>query len=195
MTRARRASRPRFRLLPTVLLTLAILRVPTVVYAWGRSSSSFDIAHVRVAGTHLVPEKRALRLLRQRLRRPQPLHGDRRRRAQDARAALASSPARPSTATSRTRCAVTITEYEPAAYALAGDRWYVVDDDGYVICTAAEAAEQLAPGSRPTTPSASPTRELRRRPRRPLAAAAAPDARARPPATADRAGRLRPRAR
>ena len=63
MTRARRASRPRFRLLPTVLLTLAILGVPTVVYAWGRSSSSFDIATVRVAGTHLVPDKRALRLL------------------------------------------------------------------------------------------------------------------------------------
>ena len=64
MTRARGASRPRFRLLPTVLLTLAILGVPTVVYAWGRSSSSFDIVHVRVAGTHLVPDKRALRLLR-----------------------------------------------------------------------------------------------------------------------------------
>ena len=63
MTRARRASRPRFRLLPTVLLTLAILGVPTVVYAWGRSSSSFDIAKVRVAGARLVPDKRALRLL------------------------------------------------------------------------------------------------------------------------------------
>ncbi len=65
MTRARRASRPRFRLLPTVLLTLAILGLPTVVYAWGRSSSSFDITSVRVAGTRLVPEKKALRLLRQ----------------------------------------------------------------------------------------------------------------------------------
>ena len=65
MTRARRASRPRFRLLPTVLLTLAILGVPTVVYAWGRNSSSFDIQTVTVAGAHLVPDKRALKLLRQ----------------------------------------------------------------------------------------------------------------------------------
>ena len=65
MTRARRASRPRFRLLPTVLLTLAILGLPTVVYAWGRNSSSFDITSVRVAGARLVPEKKALRLLRQ----------------------------------------------------------------------------------------------------------------------------------
>ena len=87
MTRARRASRPRFRLLPTVLLTLAILGVPTVVYAWGRSSSSFDIVHVRVTGTRLVPDKRALRLLTRDYVGAQPLHGDGRRRAQDARAA------------------------------------------------------------------------------------------------------------
>ena len=69
MTRARGASRPRFRLLPTVLLTLAILAVPTVVYAWGRSSSSFDISTVKVSGTHLVPAKKTLRLLREDLHR------------------------------------------------------------------------------------------------------------------------------
>ncbi len=42
------SSRPRFRLLPTVLLTAAILAVPTVVYAWGRSSASFAIHTITV---------------------------------------------------------------------------------------------------------------------------------------------------
>ena len=58
---------------------------------------------------------------------------------------------------------MTVTEYEPAAYALAGDRWYVLDESGYVICTAAEAAGQLATAGKPApgasasaSPSASP---------------------------------------
>ncbi len=29
---------------------------------------------------------------------------------------------------------VTVTEYEPALYAYAGKRWYVVGTDGHVIC-------------------------------------------------------------
>ena len=65
MTRARRASRPRFRLLPTVLLTLAILGVPTVVYAWGRNSSSFDIKHRDASPARTsCRDKRACKLLR-----------------------------------------------------------------------------------------------------------------------------------
>ena len=87
MTRARRASRPRFRLLPTVLLTLAILGLPTVVYAWGRSSSSFDIAH-RPGGRHAPrPREEGAAAAAPGLRRAQPVHRHRRRRAQDARAA------------------------------------------------------------------------------------------------------------
>ena len=142
MTRARRASRPRFRLLPTLLLTLAILGVPTVVYAWGRSSSSFDIAHVRVAGTHLVRDKRALRLLT----REYAGHnlftvtgGDVRKTLAPLRLVADATVDRDFPDT----LSVTVTEYEPAAYALAGDRWYVLDESGYVICTAAEAADQL----------------------------------------------------
>ena len=102
MTRARGASRPRFRLLPTVLLTLAILGLPTVVYAWGRSSSSFDITTVEVAGTRLVPEKRALRLLRRDYAGHNLFTVTGRRRAHDPRDRSASSPASPSTATSPT---------------------------------------------------------------------------------------------
>ena len=143
MTRARRASRPRFRLLPTVLLTLAILAVPTAVYAWGRSSSSFDITAIDVAGTHLVPEKRALRLLREEYvgRNLFSVTGG------DVRRTLAPLSFVRGARIDRDfpeTLAVTLTEYEPAAYALAGSRWYVVDRNGYVVCSAAEATDQLA---------------------------------------------------
>ena len=49
------ANRPRFRLLPTVLLAAAILLLPTAVYAWGRSSGSFTVNHVSATGTEVVP--------------------------------------------------------------------------------------------------------------------------------------------
>ena len=121
MTRARRASRPRFRLLPTVLLTLLILGVPTVVYAWGRSSSSFDIATVRVAGAHLVPDKRALRLLNHDYRGRNLFTvtgGDVRKTLEPLHFVSGATVNRdfPNT------LSVTITEYAPAAYALAGGR-------------------------------------------------------------------------
>ncbi len=159
MTRARGASRPRFRLLPTVLLTLAILGLPTVVYAWGRSSSSFDIVTVQVAGTRLVPEKRAQRLLRRDYTGRNLFTVT----AGDVRESL-----RPLCFVSGVTIDrdfpdtldVTISEYVPAAYALAGKRWFVLDEDGYVICTAAQAAKQT-PGSKPASPrpssSASPS--------------------------------------
>jgi hypothetical protein len=163
MTRARRASRPRFRLLPTLLLTLAILGVPTVVYAWGRSSSSFDIVHVRVAGTHLVPDKRALRLLTRDYsgRNLFTVTGG------DVRTTLAPLRLIADATVDRDfpdTLSVKITEYAPAAYALAGERWYVLDESGYVICTAAEAADQLTAGKKPAasasaSPSAFPSAE------------------------------------
>jgi cell division septal protein FtsQ len=126
-----------------VLLTLAILGVPTVVYAWGRSSSSFDIATVRVAGTRLVPDKRALRLLRHDYSGRNLFTvtgGDVRKTLAPLRFVSGASVNRdfPNT------LSVTITEYAPAAYALAGDRWYVIDESGYVICTAAAAVAQLS---------------------------------------------------
>jgi cell division septal protein FtsQ len=139
-----------------VLLTLAILGLPTVVYAWGRNSSSFDIATIRVAGAHLVPEKRALRLLRQDYagRNLFAVTGG------DVRETLAPLFFVSGASIDRDfpdTLAVTLTEYEPAAYALAGDRWYVVDREGYVICTAAEAADQLAGTARAPEPSPAPS--------------------------------------
>jgi cell division septal protein FtsQ len=171
MTRARGASRPRFRLLPTVLLTLAILAVPTVVYAWGRSSSSFDIVTVEVGGTHLVPAKKTLKLLQK------TYTGDNlfTVTAKDVRGTLQDQSFVAGVTVDRAfphTLEVGITEYVPAAYALAGTRWYVVDESGYVICTAADAAAQL--GGAGQTAKAKPVRD----------AVAAPDATAAAEATA-----------
>ena len=120
MTRARGASRPRFRLLPTLLLTLAILGLPTVVYALGRSSSSFDISEVRVSGTHLVPAKKTLRLLQR------AYVGDNlfTVTAADVRATLKPLSFVQAVTVDRdfpSTLAVGVTEYRPAAYALAGE--------------------------------------------------------------------------
>jgi len=126
------ASRPRFRLLPTVLLTAAILALPTVVYGWGRSSSSFAIHKVEVTGTKLVPERRVLRLLR----RDYLGHNLFTVTTKDVRASLAAlcyiSDARVDRDFPGT-LRVSVVEHRPAVYALAGSRWYVIADDGHVI--------------------------------------------------------------
>ena len=155
MTRERRASRPRFRLLPTVLLTLVILCVPTVVYAWGRSSSSFDVATVRVAGASLVPDKRALSLLRHDFAGRNLFTvtgGDVRKTLEPLRFVSGATIDRDFPDT----LSVSITEYVPAAYALAGERWYVLDEKGYVICTAADAVGQLAASGKPAARASGP---------------------------------------
>lgn len=127
------ASRPRFRLLPTVLLTAAILALPTVVYGWGRSSSSFAIHKVEVSGTELVSERRVLRLLR----RDYLGHNLFTVTTKDVRASLAPlcyiSDARVDRDFPGT-LRVSVDEHRPAVYALAGSRWYVIADDGHVIC-------------------------------------------------------------
>jgi hypothetical protein len=127
------ASRPRFRLLPTVLLTAAILALPTVVYGWGRSSSSFSIDKVVVTGVKLVPERRVLRLLRS----DYLGHNLFTVTSKDVRASLASlcyiSDARVDRDFPGT-LRVSVAEHRPAVYALAGGRWYVIADDGHVIC-------------------------------------------------------------
>jgi len=127
------ASRPRFRLLPTVLLTAAILALPAVVYGWGRSSSSFAIHKVEVTGTDLVRERSVLRLLR----RDYLGHNLFTVTTKDVRASLAPlcyiSDARVDRDFPGT-LRVSVLEHRPAVYALAGSRWYVIADDGHVIC-------------------------------------------------------------
>jgi hypothetical protein len=116
-----------------VLLTAAILALPTVVYGWGRSSSSFAIHKVEVTGTELVPERRVLRLLR----RDYLGHNLFTVTTKDVRASLAplyyiadARVDRDFPGTLR----VSVVEHRPAVYALAGSRWYVIADDGHVIC-------------------------------------------------------------
>ena len=127
------ASRPRFRLLTTVLLTAAILALPTAVYGWGRSSSSFAIHQVEVSGTKLVRERSVLRLLR----RDYLGHNLFTVTTKDVRASLSSlcyiSDARVDRDFPGT-LRVSVDEHRPAVYALAGSRWYVIADDGHVIC-------------------------------------------------------------
>jgi cell division septal protein FtsQ len=133
------ASRPRFRLLPTVLLTAAILALPTVVYGWGRSSSSFAIHKVVVTGTRLVPERRALHILR----RDYLGHNLFTVTTHDVGASLSSlsyvSAARVDRDFPET-LRVDIIEYRPAVYAYSGGHWYVIAADGRVICEQKQAA-------------------------------------------------------
>jgi hypothetical protein len=135
------ASRPRFRLLPTVLLTVAIVLLPTAVYAWGRSSSSFTIQRVAVTGTHVVPVRQVLHLLR---------HDYLGRNlftvtTKDVRRTLSSQPYVAAVAVDRDfpdALRVRVTEYEPALYTYAAKHWYVVSADGHVICEQTAAAKK-----------------------------------------------------
>ena len=132
MANGRTASRPRFRLVATVLLTLAILVLPTAVYAWGRSSSSFTIDNVVVTGADLVPQQRLQRLLRKDYlgRNLFTVTTD------DVRGTLRPLPYVAAAVIDRdfpNTLRVHVEEHQPVAYVLADDRWYVVADDAYVI--------------------------------------------------------------
>jgi hypothetical protein len=131
-----------------VLLTLAILGIPTAVYAWGRNSAAFDVKTVRVSGARLVPEKTALTLLQQAYVGANLFSVT----AADVRKTLRPLAFVESVKVDRDfpdTLVVGIAEYVPAAYALAGGRWYVVDAGGHVICTSSAAAQQLGGRSRP----------------------------------------------
>lgn len=165
MAKAGRASRPRLRLLPTILLTIAIIGLPTVVYAWGRNSSSFEVQRVAVTGTDLVPRRRALRLLRREFTGRNLFTVT----TADVRKALSSQPYVADVSVDRdfpSTLRVDISEYEPVAYALSGGRWYVLAGDAYVICevggakggvsSASDSADEDVDGEEAGDASASP---------------------------------------
>jgi hypothetical protein len=147
------ANRPRFRLLPTVLLTVAILALPTVVYGWGRSSSSFAIRDIVVTGTTLVPQRRVLR----QLRKDYLGHNLFTVTTKDVRVSLSAlcyvSDARVDRDFPGT-LRVSIVEHRPAVYVLAGSRWYVIADDGHVICEEKQPTGVKTEASTETTPTA-----------------------------------------
>ncbi len=150
MPKADGSNRPRFRVLPTVLLTVAILALPTVVYALGRSSSSFGIERIAVSGTSLVPQKRVIRLLRREFQGRNLFTVT----SGDVRATLSSLCYVAGVAVDRDfpdTLRVAVVEYVPVAYALAGNRWYVLARDGRVICE----VEQNQPSRDAAAPASS----------------------------------------
>lgn len=132
------ASRPRFRLLPTVLLTAVILLLPTAVYAWGRNSSSFAVQRIEVSGTDVVPRRQVLRTLR---------HDYLGRNlftvtAADVRRTLAPYCYVADAAVDRDFpdvLIVRVVEHRPVLYAYARGGWYVVAADGRVVCRQGQA--------------------------------------------------------
>lgn len=144
MAKGRGASRPYFRLLPTVLLTLAILGLPTAVYAWGRTSPSFTIENVVVTGAELVPERNLQRLLRKDYlgRNLFTVTNE------DVRGTLRSLSYVASADVDRdfpNTLHVRIQEHQPAAYVYNAGRWYVVADDAYVVVALKTAGQGSAP--------------------------------------------------
>jgi len=182
VTRKGGANRPRFRLLPTVLLTVAILGLPTAVYAWGRTSSSFVIHSIEVTGARQVPQRRVERLLR----RDYLGHNLFTVTTGDVRATLASLRYVASASVDRNfpdTLRVTVTEHHPAAYLLAAGSWYVLADDGHVICaveplakSGKAAAGAAAPGATSPAPSTDASSALGpSTPPQPAAASGLPD--------------------
>jgi cell division septal protein FtsQ len=170
------SSRPRFRLLPTVLLTVAIFAVPTVVYAWGRNSASFSIHTITVSGDHLLRGKRALKLLRQEYLGHNLFtvtRGDVLKTLSAIPFVRAASVNRDFPQTLR----VTVMEYRPAAYVLSDGQWFLVAEDGHVIGPAKKPAGGAAKGATSASPGASPSAS-------PSASAAAPLPSASVPSTA-----------
>ncbi len=145
------ASRPHLRLLPTVLLTAAILAVPAAVYGWGRNSSSFAIRGITVTGTELVREARVLKLLRQ----DYLGHNLFTVTQADVRGTLKPIALVAGATIDRDfpeTLHVHVIEYKPAAYVLAGGAWYLVSVGGHVVTAASPEAASGAAGA-----DASPT--------------------------------------
>jgi cell division septal protein FtsQ len=143
-------------MLPSVLLTAAILLLPALLYAWGRHADSFAVERVTLAGGHRVSEKQALRTLRR------EFLGDNlfTITTGDVRAALDEYCYLAAVEVDRdfpTDLRVRLVEYRPSMYVLAKGRWFVVADTGHVIC---EVGEAKATPSRPASagvPAATPS--------------------------------------
>lgn len=135
------ASRRRFRLLPTVLLAAAILLLPTAVYAWGRSSGSFEVRHIAVTGTEVIPVRKVMHLLRHDYLGSNLFTVT----TEDVTRTLAPLPYVAAVAVDRDfpdTLRVRVSEHEPALYVYAGKRWYVVGSDGHVICEQVPATQK-----------------------------------------------------
>lgn len=136
-------SRIHLRVLPSVLLTAAILLVPAMLYAWGRQADTFAIERIVVKGERRVPEKRLMKVLRREFRG----HNLFTVTSDDVREALRGFCYVATVDVDRdfpTTLRVRLTEHRPVAYVLGKGRWYVVADGGHVIC---EVKPKEAPAS------------------------------------------------
>lgn len=123
-----------------VLLTLAIVVLPTAVYAWGRTSASFDVKQVVVSGSELVPARRLQRLLNEDYTGRNLFTVTR----EDVRLSLKEFPYVAGAAVDRdfpSTLRVEILEHRPAAFALAANGWFVISDGGHVIASAGTASD------------------------------------------------------
>jgi cell division septal protein FtsQ len=143
----------RFRILPTIVLTVVILLLPAGVYAYGRYAGAFKVNDVVLTGAKRVPAKKALAMLTTRYRGRNLFTistGDIRSQLQAYPYFRAAKVDRDFPDTLR----VSITEYQPAAYLLTGDGWYVVTTDGYVVAALRQATGGSAAAAGSTTVSA-----------------------------------------
>ncbi len=151
----RALSRRRTRILVSLALTVLFVLVPAGVYAWGRTSSTFDVRHVQVVGAQRVSARAALRLLERRFVG---------RNLFTVSAADVASTLRPlvylaSAQVDRhfpSTLVVRVREYRPGAYALWHGRWYLISDDGHVLAELAAdrrpPAKALSGGPAHATP-------------------------------------------
>lgn len=154
MARRGGASRFRFRVLPSVLLTAAILLLPALLYAWGRQADAFRVERVSVAGGRRIPEKEALRTLRKEFLGRNLFTvttGDVRAALDDLRYLAAVEVDRDFPTTLRVR----LIEHRPAAYVLAKGRWFVVSDTGHVVCEVKGRGTEPKPSAGVPAPAAS----------------------------------------
>jgi cell division septal protein FtsQ len=141
----------RFRILPSIVLTIVILLLPAGVYAYGRYAGAFKVKDVVLTGAKRVPAKKALAMLTTRYRGRNLFTIS----TGDILGQLKAYPYFRAAKIDRDfpdTLRVSITEYQPAAYLLTGDGWYVVTTDGYVI-----AALRHANGGSATTTGGSAT--------------------------------------
>ncbi len=149
----RRAQRLRYRLLPTVLLAAAILVVPAVLYAWGRSSSSFAVREITVTGAERTSAGALIRHLRTSF-----VGGNLFTVAEaEVAEALASFPYVARVDVDRdfpSTLRVAVVEHQPVANVLATGGWYVVADDGYVVFRMGRDGTPAAVGTAATASAA-----------------------------------------
>jgi len=156
MARRGGASRFRFRVLPSVLLTAAILLLPALLYAWGRQADAFTVERLTIAGGHRIPQKQALRMLRKEFLGRNLFTVT----TADVRATLDKLCYLESVSIDRdfpTTLRVRLVEHQPLVYVLANGRWFMVADSGHVICEV--AADEAATASASAEPTGGPSPE------------------------------------